>query len=59
MSNLDVIDDYRSERDEVRKAKGSSFSFTFGDYVVKSLIGSIDPELDNLDEDFDGCCTIL
>ena len=29
-------------------------SFTFGDYVVKSLIGSIDPDLDSLDEP-NGC----
>lgn len=50
LNNLDVVDDFRSERKEVRAAKGPAFPFTFGDYVVKSLIGSIDPELDNLDE---------
>ena len=47
---LDVVDDYRSEREEVKKAKGSHYRFSFGDYVVKSLIGSIDPELDRMDE---------
>jgi hypothetical protein len=50
LDNLDVVDDYRSERKEVKAAQGSSFPFSFGDYVVKSLIGSIDPVLDNLDE---------
>ncbi len=38
---LDICDDYRSERAEVKKAKGQSFPFTFGDYVVKSLIVKI------------------
>ena len=62
MKNLDVVDDYRSEKNEVLKARGHNFSFTFGDYVVKSLIGSIDPELDNLDEKYSkricGSCLI-
>lgn len=50
LSNLDVVDDYRSEKKEVKRAQGAQFSFSFGDYVVKSLIGSIDPEIDDLDE---------
>ena len=52
--NLDVVDDFRNERQEIRKIKGSSFKFSFGDYVVKSLIGSIDQELDKMDEG--NCC---
>ena len=56
--NLDVVDDYRNERDQIRKAQGNQFPFSYGDYAVKSLIGSIDPELDNLDES-GSCCTIL
>lgn len=59
ISKLDVVDDYRSERNEIKKAKGNSFPFSFGDYVVKSLIGSIDSELDNLDEDHSTCCNVL
>jgi hypothetical protein len=50
LPRLDVVDDFRSERDEVQKAKGVDFPFTFGDYVVKALVGSIDPDLDNMDE---------
>lgn len=61
--NLDVVDDFISERKEVKAARGSNYPFSFGDYVVKSLIGSIDPELDNLDEKSnvvkDDCCLIL
>jgi hypothetical protein len=47
---LDIVDDYYSERIEVRKAKGKNFKFSFGDYIVKALLGSIDPYFDNLDE---------
>ncbi len=59
LTNLDVVDDFRSERKEVRDAKGASFPFSFGDYVVKSLIGSIDPELDDMDEKKDQLCNCL
>ena len=47
---LDVIDDFRNEKLEILGAQGSNFKFSFGDYIVKSLIGSIDPEMDGLDE---------
>lgn len=50
LPRLDVVDDFKSERDEVKGAQGKSFSFTFGDYVVKCLLGSVDHQLDNLDE---------
>jgi hypothetical protein len=29
--NLDVVDDYKSERKEILKCQGKSFPFTFGD----------------------------
>jgi hypothetical protein len=29
--NLDVADDYRSEREEIHKAQGKDFPFSFGD----------------------------
>ena len=54
---LDVIDDFRNEKLEILGAQGSNFKFSFGDYIVKSLIGSIDPEMDGLDEAF--CCFCL
>ena len=43
MPNLDVMDDYRSERAEIQRTRGANFPFSFGDYIVKSLLGSIDP----------------
>ena len=54
---LDVIDDFRNEKLEILRAQGSNFKFSFGDYIVKSLIGSIDPEMDGLDESH-GCCLL-
>jgi len=41
--NVDVMDDYRAERAEVQRTRGGNFPFSFGDYIVKSLLGSIDP----------------
>ena len=29
--NLDVIDDYRSERKEIQECRGKNFPFSFGD----------------------------
>ena len=59
IQRLDVVDDFRSERQEIRKSQGTYFHFTYGDYVVKSLIGSTDPSIDNLDESKFKCCRIL
>jgi len=68
---LDVVDDYRTERNEIKKIKGANFSFSFGDYVSKTMIGSIDPETDRMDQTVDyvpptqsnynksDCCLIL
>lgn len=47
---VDVIDDYQNEKKEVLRAQGRNFSFTFGEYVVKTLLGSVIPQLDRLDE---------
>jgi len=47
---LDVVDDYGSERKEILSARGKKFQFNRGDYVVKLLMGSIDPYFDKLDE---------
>lgn len=38
---------------------GKDFKFSFGDYVVKCLLGAIDPEFDALDErKLNGCCSV-
>lgn len=47
---VDVIDDYPNEKKEVIRAQGRHFSFSFGDYVVKTLLGAVIPSLDALDE---------
>ncbi len=41
--NLDVVDDFRSERADIQRARGPNFPFSFGDYIVKALLGSMDP----------------
>lgn len=48
--NVDVLDDYQSERAEIVAVQGKSFPFSYGDYVVKVLMGSIDQWFDRLDE---------
>lgn len=47
---LDVVDDYFTELKQIQKIQGKKFKFSLGDYVVKSLLGSIDPWFDSLDE---------
>ena len=39
--NVDVTEDYRCERKEVKEKTGKNLSF--GDYVVKIMLGGIDP----------------
>lgn len=48
--NLDVVDDFRTEKKQIEKIKGPNFRFNYGDYVVKCLLGSVDKTLDNFDE---------
>jgi hypothetical protein len=55
IKGVDTTDDYYSEREEVQKHKGKSFKFSFGDYIVKCLLGSVDKSMDNIDK---GECTI-
>jgi hypothetical protein len=71
---VDVNDDFLSEKKEVLNAQGHEFAFSFGDYVVKTLLGAIDPVFDKLDEKrhqratatytssniiMDTCCSIM
>ncbi|CAF0949327.1 unnamed protein product [Adineta steineri] len=48
--NLDVVDDYRNEKREIQGRQGKQFPFSFGDYVVKILMGGVDSWFDDLDE---------
>jgi hypothetical protein len=47
---VDVVDDYQSEKKEVKQAQGVHFPFSYGDYILKTMLGSAIPELDRLDE---------
>lgn len=47
---VDVTDDYNTELREIRRAQGRNFKFSYGDYIVKLLVGSIDQTMDQLDE---------
>jgi hypothetical protein len=56
--NLDVVDDYESERKEIYAAGKVKTAFTYGDYIAKILLGSFIKEIDELDEPVN-CCSIL
>lgn len=58
MRHVDVVDDYVSERAEIRKKKGANFAYSHGDHVVKLMLGAIDPEFDKLDESSGACCAV-
>jgi len=44
------VDDYRNEKKEIQARQGRNFPFSFGDYVVKILMGGVDSWFDDLDE---------
>jgi hypothetical protein len=50
MINVDVTDDFKTERDKIRRFRGPHYPFSKGDYIVKALVGAIDPEIDNINE---------
>jgi len=51
MKNVDVTDDFYTEREKIRRCRRqSNYPFSRGDYVVKALVGAIDPEIDALNE---------
>lgn len=50
IKNVDTNDDYYSERNEILRAQGQSFPFSFGDYICKILLGPVCPYFDKLDE---------
>ena len=47
---LDVINCFETEKAKIKLVQGLDFQFTFGDYIVKCLLGSIVPQIDDLDE---------
>ena len=61
VKNVDILDDYISEKKQVLKVQGRKFKYEFNDHIVRLLLGPIIPELDALDEyPLSGCrCSIL
>jgi hypothetical protein len=62
---LYILDDYHYELREEKRVNGPLFQFSFGDFVAKSLICSIDPTLHKSDQYYDydyddgcDCCTV-
>lgn len=53
---VDVCDDYITEKREILNVQGHGFHFSFGDYVVKALLGPVDSYFDGLDEPKKVCC---
>ncbi|CAF1305178.1 unnamed protein product [Rotaria sp. Silwood1] len=45
MVNVNVTDDYRTERDFVHRNRGPHYPFSFGDHIAKSLLNAIDPKI--------------
>ena len=50
MRNVDVTTNFTREIEEIRKHRGHNYPFSYGDYVVKALVGAIDPEMDHINE---------
>ncbi|CAF1363572.1 unnamed protein product [Adineta ricciae] len=50
MANVDVTDDFFTEREKVWKKNGPNYPFSKGDYIAKTLLGAIDPEIDAIND---------
>ena len=51
ISNIDTLDDYKSELKEVQNVQGKNFKYSLSDHIVRLLLGPICPEMDKLDEE--------
>jgi len=50
MLNFDVIDDFYTEREKIRRHEGNNYRFSLGDYVVKALTGAVDRPTDIIND---------
>jgi hypothetical protein len=50
MVNVDVTDDFKTERDKIRKFRGPHYPFSTRYYIVKALVGAIDSEINYFNE---------
>lgn len=54
LERTDVTDDFNSEKhviDRIQQVYDPSYSFSYDDYIAKILLGSIDPEIDQLNDE--------
>ena len=56
---VDVTEDYRGEARDVRRYRGSSYRFTFADYIVKTVVGSFDPAVHLVDLPAGNSCCVI
>jgi len=50
VDRVDCVDDYTREQQDILFVQDEHFPFSYGDYIIKALLGSVDPDFDNLDE---------
>ena len=49
IKNTDLTEDFRGEQRDVYRTRGSDYPFSFGDYVIKILVGALDPGIHLID----------
>ncbi|CAF3650288.1 unnamed protein product [Rotaria sordida] len=50
MVNVDVTDDFETQKKQVHECSGADYPFSHGDYIVKALVGAIVRAVDIIDE---------
>ncbi|CAF1100772.1 unnamed protein product [Didymodactylos carnosus] len=50
MKNVDVTDDFRTERELIRRKNGANHPFSLSDYIAKALVGAVNRQIDVLDD---------
>jgi hypothetical protein len=59
VKHVDAIDDFFTEKKQVQAIQGADFSYTYGDHIVRLLLGAPFPKWDALDEKKLGGSSIL
>ena len=44
MKNVDVYDDYETEKKKIRRLRGNNYTFSKADYIVQALVGAVEPK---------------
>lgn len=50
IDDLDVTDDYITEKNIILKIQGSNFQYSYGDHIIKMLLGAVLNKYDDLNE---------